>query len=32
LILNKKYFPQDRKKPICEKIDIEELLYFLACA
>ncbi len=32
LILNKKYFTQSRKKPICEKIDIEELLYCLACA
>jgi hypothetical protein len=32
LILNEKYFSQCRKKQNCEKIDIEELFYLVACA
>lgn len=32
LILNKKYFSQSDKKPDCEKIDVGELFYLIACA
>lgn len=32
LILNKRFFPQWGKKRGCEKIDIEDLFYLIACA